>query len=378
MKSQMILDNLTEISKLDTKDMFQMVYDWAELVEELIQQQLEIPAQAIVDQYAISYDEPVTQILICGMGGSAVSGDYLQTYLNQVLSLPIIINRNYTIPKFVNDKTLIILLSYSGNTEETISCMIAAIKKSAKIVGIGSGGKLQSFCQKYNLPFFPIPSGYQPRAAFSLLFFPLLKILSAMNLTPLDKSAIEETLSLFRQMREEFHPQNETSKNQAKQIAHKLYDRIPVIWSPFGCVANRMKCQLNENSKILAMAEELPEFNHNHIVGWESLIKENPFIIIVFRFKTEHPNVKLRFEITKEIVQEKVEVVEIFARGKDPLSQLFSATYFGDYISMYLAILNNQDPSTVDSINYLKKQLEQREQTQTKLFQALDGFTNPR
>ncbi len=371
----MILDNMTEISKLDSKEMFQMVYDWAELVEKLVQHPFEVPAQVTVDQYTISYNEPVSQVLICGMGGSAVSGDYLQTYLNRVFSLPIIINRNYTIPKFVTNNTLIILLSYSGNTEETISCTIAAIKESAKIVGIGSGGKLESFCQKYNLPFFPIPSGYQPRAAFSLLFFPLLKILSSMNLVPLDNSAIEETLSLFRQMREEFHPQIETSKNQAKQIAQKLFERIPVIWSPFGCVANRIKCQLNENSKILAMAEELPEFNHNHIVGWESLTKENPFVILAFRFEAEHPNVKLRFEITKEIVQEKVEVVEIVARGKDLLSQLFSATYFGDYVSMYLAILNNQDPSTVDSINYLKEQLEQREQTQTKLFDTLDGFS---
>ena len=371
----MVLDNLARISELDSQGMFQMVYNWAELVEDLLQHSFEVPEQTTVSQYTISYTEPVSQIVICGMGGSAVSGDYLRTYLEKVLNLPIIIQRNYNIPAFVSKNTLLILISYSGNTEETISCLIAALKKSAKIVGIGSGGNLADFCKNHNLPFFPIPSGFQPRASFPLLFFPLLKILDTMNLIPYDQSAIDETISIFRQMRQEFHIERPTTDNQAKQIAQKLHRRIPVIWSPFGCIANRMKCQLNENSKILAMAEELPELNHNHIVGLESWTEDNPFIVIAFRFQAEHPNVKLRFEITKEIVGKKVEFVEIAARGRNLLSQLFSATYFGDYISMYLAILNNQDPNTVDSIVYLKQQLEQREQTQTKLIDALYSFS---
>ncbi|MFX0208232.1 MAG: SIS domain-containing protein, partial [Candidatus Hodarchaeota archaeon] len=133
----------------------------------------------------------------------------------------------------------------------------------------------------------------------------------------------------------------------------------------------RMKCQLNENSKIIALAEELPELNHNHIVGWESWKKENPFILITYRFRDEHPNVELRFKITKEILKDKVEIIEIEAQGTSFLSQLFSSTYYGDYISMYLAILNNQNPNTVDSIDYLKNQLESRKQTQTKLIDTL-------
>ncbi len=195
-----------------------------------------------------------------------------------------------------------------------------------------------------------------------------------MELFSLDQSAIDETLSLFRQMRQEFRPEEPTTSNQAKKIAETLHGRIPVIWSPFNCIANRMKCQLNENSKILALAEEIPELNHNHIVGWESWEKENPFILLTYRFQEEHPNVKLRFDITKEIIKDKVEIIEIVAQGTHLLSQLFSATYFGDYISMYLAILNNQDPNTVDSIVYLKNQLEQRKQTQTKLITALHSL----
>ncbi|MFX0016522.1 MAG: bifunctional phosphoglucose/phosphomannose isomerase [Promethearchaeota archaeon] len=368
------LDNLGKISELDSQGMFQIVYKWAELVEELLQQSFKVPAQISVSQYTISYNEPVSQIVICGMGGSAVSGDYLRTYLEKISPIPIIIQRSYDLPAFVSKNTLIILISYSGNTEETISCLIAALQKSAKIVGIGSGGILEEFLRKKTLPFFPIPSGFQPRASFPLLFFPLLKILTTMNIIPYDQPAIDETISLFRQMRQEFHFEKPIAENQAKQIAQSLYQRIPVIWSPFGCIANRMKCQLNENAKILAMAEELPEFNHNHIVGWESWADNNPFIVIAFRFPTEHPNITLRFEITKELIEKKAEIIEIRGRGKNLLSQLFSATYFGDYISMYLAILNNQDPNTVDSIDYLKEQLQQRKQTQSKMIADLGSL----
>lgn len=370
----MILDNLSKITELDTQNMFQMVYNWPELIEELLQYSFEVPAKAEVGKHTISYKGVISQIMICGMGGSAISGEYLSVYLKKQLKIPVMVHRNYDLPAFISENTLIILISYSGNTEETISCLITAVKNSAKIIGIGSGGTLETFCKKYKLPFFKIPSGYQPRASFPLLFFPLLKILNTMKLLSLDQSAIDETLSLFRLMRQDFSPEKPTTSNQAKKIAQQLHGRIPVIWSPFSCVANRMKCQLNENSKILALAEEFPELNHNHIVGWESWEEENPFIVITYRFEEEHPHVKLRFEITKEIIKDKVEIVEIVARGTHLLSQLFSATYYGDYISMYLAILNNQDPSTVDSIVYLKNQLEQRKQTQTKLIAALHSL----
>lgn len=370
-----MLDDLSRISDLDSQNMFEMVYNWPELIGNIMDQSFEVITHTQVGQYDISYTQPVSQVLIAGMGGSAVSGDYLRTYLAEKISIPIIIQRNYDLPGFVNKNTLVILISYSGNTEETISCLIKAISKSAMLVGIGSGGTLESFFKENKLPFFNIPQGYQPRASFPLLYFPLLRILAILGVSPLNPPDIVETISLLRRMREEFKPTTESSNNGAKGIAQRLYDRIPVIWSPFLCVANRMKCQINENSKVLAIAEELPEFNHNHIVGFENWSEENPFTIVIFRFESEHPNVTLRFEITKEVVKNKVEIVEIQARGNSLLSQLFSATYFGDYISMYLAILNNQDPNTVDSINYLKQQLEKREQTQSRLIELLNKIT---
>ncbi|MHA2226138.1 MAG: bifunctional phosphoglucose/phosphomannose isomerase [Candidatus Hodarchaeales archaeon] len=363
----MNLDDLSKIAKMDTQNMFQMVFKWPELIEKLLRQSFDVPDQCTVGQYTISYLNSYSQILICGMGGSAVSGDYLRTYLEKVSTIPIIVQRNYSIPAYVDNRTLVILISYSGNTEETISCLIGSLMKSASIVGIGSGGKLEEFCRTYKIPFFSIPPGFQPRASFPLLFFPLIKILTSIGIVTIEQSDINDTISEFRRMRQEFHLDKPSTENPAKIIAQKIHGLIPIIWSPFGCVANRMKCQLNENSKILALSEELPEFNHNHIVGYESITKENSFIIIAYRFPDEHPNVKLRYEITKELIAEKVDIIEIKGIGTNLLTQLFSATFFGDYISMYLAILNNKDPSTVENINFLKKQLEQRGQTQTNL-----------
>ena len=366
----MILDNLENISELDSENMFQMVYDWPELIERTLRYSFEV-VNARVGNYEFSYDDSISQIVICGMGGSAISGEYLKTYLEKTSTIPIFIHRNYDIPAFIGKDTVVIFISYSGNTEETISCLISAIKRSAKVVGLGSGGRIEDFFKKYELPFYPVLSGYQPRACFPLLFFPLLKILDKLGIYSFDQQALDETIAVFKEIREKLDPKVLTEKNRAKKIAQDIFNHIPVIWSPFGCVSERFKCQLNENSKILAISTELPEFNHNHIVGWENWAKNNPFIILVFRFPIEHPNVSLRFEITKEILSTKAEIIEVIASGSSLLCQLFSSTYIGDYISMYLAILNDQNPSSVDSINFLKKQLEERANTQSEMYSLL-------
>ncbi|NHJ01595.1 MAG: bifunctional phosphoglucose/phosphomannose isomerase [Candidatus Heimdallarchaeota archaeon] len=356
----MILDDINRINGLDSQNMLQMVYNWPELIEEVIKQPFEMEV-----------DEPITNIVICGMGGSAVSGDYLRTLLEETLPIPITIQRNYDLPAFAKESTLVILISYSGDTEETISCLIDVIKQKTKVVGISSGGTLENYFKEHKLPFFHIQEGYQPRASFPLLFFPLLLILNSINLYHLNKGTLDNLLSLLRQIRDEIDRKVPTENNRAKQIAQELFNTIPVIWSPYLCTANRMKCQLNENSKTLAIAEELPELNHNHIVGFENWSQENPFYILVNRFSSEHPNVSQRFVITKEIIEKKVPFIEIHARGETLLEQLLSCTYIGDYISIYVAILNQQDPNTVDSINYLKKEMEKRTQTQSAIVNAL-------
>ena len=346
------IDNIHEISALDTGKMFEMVYTWPELIENILQQSIDIP-----------YTTDFTKIIISGMGGSAIGGDYIKTYFEKSLPIPIIIIRNYNLPAFIDAKTLVIVISYSGNTEETISCLIDAVQSNCAVIGIGSGGKIENYCNSAKIPYFKIPAGFQPRASLPLLFFPVLKIFDILKIANMNQEVNLDIINQLINTRDLLKPEIPTGTNEAKQIALKLFNRIPIIWSPLLCISRRFRCQINENAKQLAFAEELPEFNHNHIVGFEGLSSNNPFTIVAFRFPHEHPNVSLRFEITKEIVQKFVDIHEITIHHNNFLTQMVVATYIGDYISMYLAILNDQDPNTVDSVDFLKNQLELRGNT---------------
>lgn len=349
-----------------------MVYKWPELIQEVYKTNIAIPNTLEIGSYKLDYKAKISHVMICGMGGSAVSGDYMQTYFEKSSKIPFTIQRNYHLPKYANSRTLVVLISYSGNTEETISCLISAMKLECPLVFIGSGGKIGEFCSKTGIPFFKIPSGYQPRASFPLLLFPILKTLNSMELIQFEDSIIAEIIEQLEILRSSFKVEKKGDSNYSKAVALKLFNKIPIIWSPYLCVANRFKTQINENSKQLAIAEELPEFNHNHIIGFEGLSEDNPYVIVVLRFPSEHSNVSLRFEITKQVTESKVEIIEVEILDGDLLTQLVSATYIGDYISMYLAILNGKDPSTVESIDYLKKEMQVRGKTQSSLIEEME------
>ena len=206
----MNIDDLQEISALDTDNMFDMVFSWPELIEGVLLQSIEIP-----------YSTHFSQIVICGMGGSAISGDYIQTYFENSLSIPIIVKRNYRLPVSINSDTLVIAISYSGNTEETISCLIDAIQNNCSIISIGSGGKLEDYCSSARIPFFKIPAGYQPRASFPLLFFPILKIFDLLEIANMNQTEIQETIHHLKKTRERLKPQIPTESNQAKELRRK-------------------------------------------------------------------------------------------------------------------------------------------------------------
>lgn len=370
----MDLNDVPRIRDLDTQDMLDTVFRLPEMVEKILAQDFTIPSVIKTEKFEVSYVGRPTQIIICGMGGSAVSGDYIQTIFP--IKIPVIVVRNYNLPAFADQDSLVCLVSYSGNTEETLSCLLSALQRGCRVVGISSGGFLSRFFKDHDLPLFEIPAGYQPRAAFPLIFFPLVKILQSLDLVNLRKSVIDETLYILRDIRDKCRPEIQLSENRAKLTAQSLFQKIPVIWAPYACITNRVKCQINENCKRLAIAEELPELNHNHVVGWEGYEAENhSFLILGIRFPSEHPNVHLRFEITKEIVRKKSKLLEIHARGAHLFCQLVSVTYFFDYITIYLAMLNSKDPSTVESIDFLKHQLEVRGRTQSRIFEALDQFS---
>ncbi|MBN2097626.1 MAG: bifunctional phosphoglucose/phosphomannose isomerase [Candidatus Omnitrophica bacterium] len=305
----------------------------------------------------------VKNIVFSGMGGSAIGADLISFYLRKEIKLPIYVNRDYSLPAFLNQDSLAILLSYSGNTEETLSSFERAEAASAKILVISSGGKLVELAKKNNHPYLVIPAGYPPRGALAFLFFPSLAILSGLGFIEDKQREFQETITLLEKMHDNSLDLGvPESANPAKKLAARLFNKFAVIYGAsenLAGVVTRWRGQLAENSKSLASSQLLPEMNHNEIVGWqhpEELLQR--FVIIFLRDEQDHPQVKKRIEISKEILQKQgFAVEEIHAQGKGLLARVFSLIYLGDYVSFYLAILNGEDPTPVKRIDYLKQRL---------------------
>lgn len=304
----------------------------------------------------------LSQIVAAGMGGSAIAADLLADLYFSQLKVPFKVCRNYRLPEFVGPETLLIILSYSGNTEETLAVLKDGEKRGARIWVISSGGKLREEAVKKNYPFFLIPGGYQPRAALPLLLGALQKALSRAGVIPETEKELSAAVALLQELRRENSWENPFRSNPAKQLAKKLLGRIPVIIGTSdltGAVALRFKCQLNENSKQTALPAILPEMNHNEIVNLAALSRSaNPFVLVVLRDEGESERMKKRLEITKSILSKTLGGVhEVHARGKRPLARLLSLIMFTDFVSVYLALEAGIDPTPVDAIERLKKEL---------------------
>ncbi|MHA1268751.1 MAG: bifunctional phosphoglucose/phosphomannose isomerase [Candidatus Helarchaeota archaeon] len=301
--------------------------------------------------------------VVCGMGGSAISGDILHDYLEMRVKFPIITIRNYNLPSYVNKDSLVFIISYSGNTEETLSALKDALDRGALIIGISSGGKLKEFCKKLQIPFIPVPASLAPRAALGYLFTSILITLQELGLIEPIDDEMSEMIEVLKLLRDEISIRTPLENNIAKQIALKCVNNIPVIYinNSYLSVAERFKTQINENSKIPCKIDIFPELNHNEIVGWECPIEiSKKFICLLLRTNDENESIKTRIELTKSVIlkEKLVDVIEIFARGESKLSQIFSLILIGDYISLYLAILNKKDPSPTESIAQLKAELK--------------------
>ncbi len=294
----------------------------------------------------ISVSGKVDKIFVCGMGGSAVGGDLLKIYM-QNSKIPVFVVRDYKMPNFVDENSLIFAVSYSGNTEETISAYQDAVKKKVKIVAVTTGGQLGSMAKKV----IKIPTGLQPRAALGYTFFPVLGVLANSGIIDVNGKEIEEMLGILSK-KDEFNAVGE-------RIAKKIGQRTPIIYASemLNAVAYRWKTQFNENSKVPAFHHTFSEMNHNEIAGFQSMNKNN-FIAIFIKDKDDNERIKKRMDITKEIISSRVDVEEIFTRGEHLLSRMFSGIYYGDFASYYLALANKIDPTPVTVIENLKKKLK--------------------
>jgi len=301
--------------------------------------------EALTLPQGMTIKDNINAIVVAGMGGSAIGGDLIKSYLSGS-SIPVFVNRNYSLPKFVDSNTLVFIVSYSGNTEETLSCFEEAKARNSKIIAITSGGKISELCSKV----IKVPAGLQPRAAIGYLFFPMLGILHNMGLINVNNNDLNEMLSIIANV--------EPVKKKAQDIARKIRERIPVIYSSelFSPVAYRWKCQFNENSKWPAYYNVFPEMNHNELASIHGFERSKLFLIML-RNPDDNPRIQKRMDITKDIMSKRADVEVVQPEGSGMLARMFYLIYLGDFVSYYLAILKRVDPTPVDVIEEFKKSL---------------------
>jgi glucose/mannose-6-phosphate isomerase len=295
----------------------------------------------------------IKNVCIGGMGGSSIGGELLQNISAKYSKIPFFIVRDYNLPRFVNSKTLMIIVSYSGNTEETLSLM-NQVGNKAKVLCISSNGVVGDRAEEKNLPLISIPKGYPPRGAIAYLFFPVLEVLRKSGIIKIKKDDIDEVMQVLSN-------NIETAKVWAEEVSGRLKEKLPFIYSihDFGGVARRWCTQINENSKSLAHFAVFSELNHNEIVGWENpkeILKR--IFIFILRDRDEQEKMKKRIEITTELIAEFAgEIMDVYSEGKSQLAKTFSLIQKGDYLSFYLARNYKVDPLPVKKIQELKRRL---------------------
>ena len=307
------------------------------------------------------------QVVLAGMGGSAVAGDLLSRLTEHTLPAPFLVCRDYVVPAFVGPNTLFIVSSFSGNTEETISAAQHALKKKARVVCITGNGEIAALARRRKLPLITIPRhnpNMPPRSALGYSLIPMVMMFESLGLYPGASRDLKETLAVLRQQCQELHPDVPTRRNLAKQLAKALFMKIPVIQGTVGVMsaaAYRWRTQLNENSNMIAISSEYSELNHNEVVGWE-LQKElgRHLEVVTLTRPGDHPHIKARVEITQAMVARKAKVHLVEAQGKSLLAQTLWATGLGDFMSIYLAYLNGADPAAIKNIIELKQRLKEK------------------
>ncbi len=344
---------LEEIRSVDVSDMYALIKGFPDQVREAVR----IGSEATI---ALS-SRGIRDIVLCGLGGSAIGGDLLKSYLSGELEVPFLVNRHYTLPAFVGPATLVLISSYSGKTEETTTAHREALRRKARVLCISSNGLTEQLAASSKGPFIRIPGGLPPRAALGYSFFPLLLALGKMGLVKDKTREIRETITLLTQKGAEYAVPD-PAVNLALRLAHQLQGRLGVVYSStehFDAVNTRWRGQIAENAKSLCFGHVLPEMNHNELVGWKvlsGLMKE--IQVIFLRDKGDHKRVQVRMDVTKGVLQEVTpHITEVWSEGRSLLARMFSLVHLGDWVSFYLAILNRQDPMPVAVIDHLKSEL---------------------
>lgn len=317
--------------------------------------------------FAVSIENPdndareINNVVVTGMGGSALAAMVVKTWLKDSLKVPFDVCRSYDLPSYVSSNSLVIASSYSGNTEETLSALDQALGADAQVAIIAAGGQLVDIARSKNIAHVVLPGSFQPRMAVNFNLKALVAILINFGLLP--SSVLDEVNSTVEWLETESRgwlASVPTEHNYAKQIAMKAVGKTPIFYGGTltAPVAYKFKISWNENAKNVAFWNELPEFNHNEFMGWVSHPIEKPFAVFDLVSSFEHPRILKRFELTDRLlsgVRPKSTVIEL--RGDTPLKQMLWGGILADFASIYVAILNGIDPTAVDLIENFKVEM---------------------
>jgi len=294
----------------------------------------------------------IKNVLICGLGGSGIGGTIINDIVSINADVPISATKDYSIPNFVNEDTLVIANSYSGNTEETISALEKCQIKNAEISIITSGGLLQKIAEKNKFNKIIIPGGEPPRAMFGYAFTGLFYILNHYDI-------INDSFKLdFKNAISLLDNEKKVIKNQALDLAKKMYQKTPVIYvaNGFEGVAVRFRQQINENSKMLCWHHVIPEMNHNELLGWRTNV--NDLAVVYLRNKCDYKKNQIRIDINKEVISNFTQnISEVWSKGDSLIENTLYHINLGDWVSWYLSDMNGVDAIEIDVINFLKKKL---------------------
>lgn len=301
--------------------------------------------------FTTSGEAPAT-VLLTGLGGSGIGGSIVQNYVHDKLKVPFVVNKDYFLPAFVNASTLVIVCSYSGNTEETLQAMKDAIKAKAKVVCITSGGEVEALAGKKGLDCIIIPGGMPPRSCVGYSIVQILYVLKHFGLLRTKFAAeINAAIELLKKDRRAI-------EKKAMGIAQKLDGKTPIIYaaSTFEGLAIRIRQQINENSKMLAWHGAIPEMNHNELVGWRD--KDGSRAVLLLRNENDYERVQTRMDINKKIIRKYTSnIIEVYSKGESYWEQLFYFIHLTDWVSVYLADLHGVDATEVKVIDFLKGSL---------------------
>jgi glucose/mannose-6-phosphate isomerase len=348
-----ILKHPDQWASIDSRSMHSLL--------EAFPEQLEAAAKA-GREISVEKTGDIRLLIVTGLGGSAIGGDLVRSIAGPQLRIPLVVNRDYDLPGFVDARTMVFACSYSGNTEETLSAYRQACRAKSAIVCITSGGRLGEMAKSDGYPVIPLPAGLPPRAALGHSLLSLLSAMQALHFIPDMGEPVGEAIGLIKRLRENYGSANPEPSNPAMALAGSLHGKIVAVYASSQIMdgaAFRWRSQIAENSKNLAFHHVLPEMNHNELVGWwypEEVLKKVG--VVFLRDKGDHAQIQRRFDLTRELIADKAGALhEVWSEGNSLPARVLSVVYLGDFVSLYLAYLNNVDPTPVKVIDYLKQKL---------------------